>query len=183
MFSLSTIECFLLNKAEKVDKTMTMVGKVSVKHGKGIIQTLCMFNQCRTDHWVLHGLAKQLNANRLDDWHGYVKTINGVEERTLAIYEVAIRKDDGNFVTLHCYGTDEIAHKLQIETLRFKRLLNAYGLQESDVENSSGHMGLMLGLKCQQLQTSCVNKFYSDLFPEVGIYESPGGPCSLSAHA
>ena len=50
MFSLSTVECFLLYKAEKVDKTMSMVGKVSVKHGKGIIQILYMFDQCSTDH-------------------------------------------------------------------------------------------------------------------------------------
>ena len=125
-----------------------MVGRVRVKHGKGVTPTHCMFDQCSTDHWVLHGLAKQLNANRLDDWHGYVKTINGVEQRKLAVYELAIRKDDGNFVTIYCYGTDETAQKPQIETLRFKRLLDAYGLQESDVENSSGHVGLMLGLKC-----------------------------------
>jgi hypothetical protein len=87
-----TIECFLLNKAEKVNKTMTMVGKVSDKHGKGIIQTLCMFDQCSTDPWVPHSLAKQLKAKRLDDWYGWVKTINGAEERTLAVYEITIKK-------------------------------------------------------------------------------------------
>ena len=97
---MCTVESFYLNKAEKVDRTMTMVGKDSIEHGKGVTPTLCMFYQCSTDHWVLHGLAKQLNANRLDDWHGYVKTINGVEQRKLAVYELAIRKDDGNFITL-----------------------------------------------------------------------------------
>ena len=139
-----TIECFLLNKAEKVDKTMTMVGKVSDKHGKGIIQTLCMFDQCSTDHWVLHSLAKQLKAKRLDDWYGWVKTINGAEERTLAVYEITIKKVEGNFVTILCYGTDEIPYSPQIETLRFNRLLSAFGLQKTDVDNSPG---MMLGLK------------------------------------
>ena len=46
-------------------------------------------------------------------------------------------------------------------------------MSEDDVDNSSGQVGLMLGLKCQRLQTSKVKKFYSDTFPEVGVYKSP----------
>ena len=115
---------------------------------------------------VLHSLAKQLKAKRLDDWYGWVKTINGAEERTLAVYEITIKKVEGNFVTILCYGTDEIAYRPQIETMRFNRLLNDFGLQKTDVDNSPGYVGMMLGLKCQQLQTSKVKRFYSDNFPE-----------------
>ena len=72
-----------------------------------------------------------------------------------------------------CYGTDEIAYRPQIETMIFNRLLSAFGLQKTDVDNSSGYVRMMLGLKGQQLQTSRVKRFYSDTFPEVGLYESP----------
>ena len=121
----------------------------------------------------MHSIAKKLNAKILPNWRGIVKTISGSEQRELEVYQLSIRKECGNFTTLQCYGCDEIAHKPAIETVRYKRLLEAYNLSEDDVDNSSGQVGLMLGLKCQRLQTSKVKKFYSDTFPEVGVYESP----------
>ena len=125
MYSLSTIENFYLNKAERIDRTLTMVGCVKVKVGKTMMSTLCMFDQCSTDHWILHSIAKKLNAKILPQWRGIVKTISGSEQRELEVYQLSIRKECGNFITLQCYGCDEIAHKPAIETGRYKRLLEA----------------------------------------------------------
>ena len=87
MYSLSTIENFYLNKAERIDRTLTMVGCVQVKVGKTVMSTLCMFDQCSTDHWILHSIAKKLNAKTLPKWRGIVKTISGSEQRELEVYQ------------------------------------------------------------------------------------------------
>ena len=46
-------------------------------------------------------------------------------------------------------------------------------MKPSEVDNSHGECDILLGLKCQSLMAFKVAEFQSDIFPEVGIYQSP----------
>jgi hypothetical protein len=107
---------------------------------------------------------------------GCVKTINGIESKTLPRYQVKIRKNNGDHVPLVCFGTENIGWKPQIEVIRLTRLCRAFGLPVTKVDNEQGPIDLLIGLKCQSLQASRVAKFESNKFPEVGIYESAATP-------
>ena len=83
-FELSSAESYFLEKAAKVDRSLTMVSTVLLKNGKHTYESQAMWDNCSSDHWCSHGLAKRLKAKVLSDWSGNVKTINGIEAKTLA---------------------------------------------------------------------------------------------------
>ena len=172
VFSLTDVKSFLVNKAESHDRKHTMVGTVKVSVGGTLVPTLAIFDNCGSDHWLLHSLAAQLKAKKVSTWLGYVQTMNGRVQRSLDVYEFSVRQIDGNYIKIQAFGTDTIGQKPSIEGVRFDRLLKAFKLSEVDVENPSGNVGLMIGLKSQRLMTAKVKSFYSPEFPDVGLYES-----------
>ena len=101
-----------------------------------------------------------------------VKTINRIEKKTLKRYQVKVKKNNGDFTKLICFGTDSIGYKPKIETIRLNRLCKAFNIAVTRIDNQEGQIGLLIGLKCQSLQASRVAKFESQKYPELGIYES-----------
>jgi hypothetical protein len=171
-FSLSSVESFFLEKSSKVDMSLTMVSTVFLKNGSYDYETQAMWDQCSTDHWCTESVAKRLNAKKLPDWSGAVKTINGTESKTLARYLIKIKRDNGDYISLTCFATDVIGWKPQIESIRLTRLCKAFGVPTAKIDNEQGPIDMLIGLRCQSLQASRVAKFESDKYPEVGLYES-----------
>ena len=66
-----------------------------------------------------------------------------------------------------------LGYKPKIEMCIFKRLCQAFGVHENQIDNNQGTIELLIGLKCQALQASKVIGFVSDEYKDVGIYESP----------
>ena len=105
---------------------------------------------------------------------GQLRTIDCIKSVTLPAVELRlVRIDIGQIVTIEAFVTKKIGFKQSIETIRFNRLCNAFGLKPSEVDNSHGECDILLGLKCQSLMAFKVAEFQSDVFPEVGIYQSP----------
>ena len=50
--------------------------------------------------------------------------------------------------------------------------MTAFNLDPTEVENPSGPIALMIGLKIQRLMSNKVKALYSPEFPDVGMYES-----------
>ena len=73
---------------------------------------------------------------------------------------------------MRAFGTDYVGTKPSIEKMRYNRLLKAFDLEPSQIENPSGEVRLMIGLKSQRLMTSKVKHLFSPEFLEVGVYES-----------
>ena len=110
------------------------------------------FDNCSSDCWIIHALAQRLKAKVLDDWSGMVKTINGIEKKTLKRYQVKVKKNNGDFTKLICFGTDSIGYKPKIETIRLNRLCKAFNIAVTRIDNQEGQIGLLISLKCQSLQ-------------------------------
>ena len=98
--------------------------------------------------------------------------MTGRQRKRLPVYEFQVKQVDGNYVTIQAFGTDDIGSKPSIEKVRFNRLMKAFNLNQAEVENPSGMIGLMIGLKSQRLMCNKVKSFYSPDFPDVGVYES-----------
>ena len=174
-FALSTTEGYYLDRAG-VDRTYTCVGKGKALHrdGKTHVSVHVMCDNCSTDTWVSEQIAAALKLKRLPAWVGQLRTIDGIKSVTLPAVELRlVRIDTGQIVTIEALVTKKIGFKQSIETIRFNRLCSAFGLKPSEVDNSHGECDILLGLKCQSLMAFKVAEFQSDIFPEVGIYQSP----------
>ena len=172
VFSLTEVETYLIDQGEQMQRQHTCVGSVHVKCKGNTIPQLAIFDNCSTDHWCLNSLAKALGAKELPLWEGWVRTMTGRVKKKLPQYEFSIKQTDGNFAKLRAFGTDYVGSKPSIEKVRYDRLLKAFGLNESQIENPAGEVGLMIGLKSQRLMLSKIKNLYSPEFPEVGVYES-----------
>ena len=170
---MNEVETYLIDQGTQfVDRLHTCVGSVHVKANGSTVKQLAIFDNCSSDHWCLNSLAKSLGAKVLPTWQGWVRTMTGRKWQKLPVYELSIKQTCGNFITLRAFGTDYVGKKPSIEKVRFNRLLKAFELQPSQIENPSGEVGLMIGLKSQRLMTNKVKHLFSPEFPEVGVYES-----------
>ena len=172
VFSLNEVETYLIDQGGQMERQHTCVGSVHVKAKGSAIPQLAIFDNCSSDHWCLNSLAKAIGAKVLPPWEGWVRTMTGRVKKKLPMYEFTIKQTDGNYVMLRAFGTDYVGSKPSIEKMRYSRLLKAFGLEQSQIENPSGEVGLMIGLKSQRLMLSKIKHLYSPEFPEVGIYES-----------
>ena len=166
-FALSTTEGYYLDRAG-VDRTYTCVGRGRALHrdGKTHVSVHVMCDNCSTDTWVTEQIAAKLKLKRLPAWVGQLRTIDGIKSVTLPAVELRlVRIDTGQIVTIEALVTKQIGFKQSIETIRFNRLCNAFGLKPSEVDNSHGDCDILLGLKCQSLMAFKVAEFQSDLFP------------------
>ena len=91
-FALSSVESFFLQKSAKVDRSLTMVSTVMIKNDNHDYETQAMWDNCSSDHWCTHSVAKRLKAKKLSDWSGCVKTINGIESKTVPRYQIKITR-------------------------------------------------------------------------------------------
>ena len=66
-----------------------------------------------------------------------------------------------------------IGYKPAIDMVRFRRLTSAFNIPAHQIDNNSGPIQLLLGLKQQSLHAHRVAEFSSARFPNVGIYSSP----------
>ena len=170
MYSLSEVENYLIDQGTQfVDRQHTCVGTVHIKASGSTVKQLAIFDNCSSDHWCLNSLAKSLGAKVLPTWQGWVRTMNGRKWQKLPVYELSVKQNCGNFITLRAFGTDSIGKKPSIEKMRFDRLLKAFELQPSQIENPTGDVGLMIGLKSQRLMTNKVKHFFSPEYPEAGV--------------
>ena len=162
-----------MSNQDRVSRNLTCVGSVRVKGlvTSDIVQT--MFDVCSTDNWLVIEHAHKLGAKKVGEFQGIVKTINGHERSTLPRYEVRVQMSDSNWTKIHCLGVKNIGWKPQIEVCRFQRLCKEFGVRSSEVDNTAGPIGLLLGLKNQSLLATRVASFQSTRFPEVGLYASP----------
>ena len=172
-YELTSAEIYFMSNQDRVSRNLTCVGSVRVKGlvTSEIVQT--MFDVCSTDNWLVIEHAHKLGAKKVGEFQGIVKTINGHERSTLPRYEVRVQMSDSNWTKIHCLGVKNIGWKPQIEECRFQRLCKEFGVRSSEVDNTAGPIGLLLGLKNQSLLATRVASFQSTRFPEVGLYASP----------
>ena len=74
-------EAYLLSRDGSVASyTHTCVGQTSVKDRSGReVPCGTLFDYCSTDAWVSAEFAKSVQAKRLPDWQGTLRTIRGTE--------------------------------------------------------------------------------------------------------
>ena len=60
-----------------------------------------------------------------------------------------------------------------MESIRFERLVKSFNLEVHQFDQSSGPIGLLIGLAQQRYSTNRIGEFVSSEFPQVGIYTSP----------
>lgn len=172
VFSMTDVEVYQVGKEMQVDRQHTCVGTVNLKVKNYSTTQLCIFDNCSSDHWVLESLAKKMGATELPCWEGFVRTMTGRQKKRLPVYQFQVKQVDGNYITIQAFGTDDIGSKPSIEKTRYNRLMKAFNLKPEQVENSSGTIGLMIGLKSQRLMSNKVKSLFSPSFPDVGVYES-----------
>ena len=132
----------------------------------------CLFDICSTDSWVLTSFAEQIKAPECGQFDGLVRTITGPKRCIMPKFQIKIEKDDGQWINITAIGCTNIGYKPAIDMVRFRRLTSAFNIPAHQIENSSGPIQLLLGLKQQSLQAYHVGEFTSSRFPNVGIYTS-----------
>ena len=82
-------------------------------------------------------------------------------------------KLDESWLALVCLVVPEIGYKAHLEPQRFERLVKSFNLLPEQFDQTSGPIGLLLGLSEQHYGTNRIGSFISSEFPKVGIYTSP----------
>ena len=80
---------------------------------------------------------------------------------------------DATWLRIVCLVVPDIGVKAAIESNRFERLVKSFNMEPHQFDQSSGPIGLLIGLAQQRYSTNRIGEFISSEFPQVGIYTSP----------
>ena len=98
--------------------------------------------------------------------------MNGSKRCKLPRVLVRVQLDD-TWLKLVCLVVPDIGIKAAIEPMRFERLVKSFNLLPHQFDQSSGPIGLLIGLSEQRYGTNRIGSFISTEYPKVGIYTSP----------
>ena len=150
-------EVFLLSRAGS-QLAFTQIGTGSVRNArtKKWQDVRLLFDQASTDCWVTPDFVETMGCKRLDDWRGYLTTINGREHIDRPAVEFGIfNYETQQVVRIQAIvSSGEISRKPKILTERFNRLCSAFSLKNGQVDNSEGNCQVLIGLKNQSIQTT-----------------------------
>ena len=170
-------EVFLLSRAYS-PLVFTQVGSGSVKNNKtkGWEDVKILFDQGSSECWITESFAKDMGCKPLDNWEGFLTTVNGREKIDRPAVEFTLFNfESQQTVKIQAIvnSSKVISKKPRILDEKFQGLCSAFSLKPGQVDNSEGPCHILIGLKNQSIQTSRICSFKSGKFPEVGVYRSP----------
>ena len=163
-FNASPSECYLADQMEAQDQyKLANCGTVTLK-GSPPQRVLCMFDLCSTDNWVTQGMLKTVQFSYLQPFNGLVRTMNGSKRMVLPRVMVRVQLDE-SWLKIVCLVVPDIGVKAKIESNRFERLVKSFNLQPHQFDQSSGPIGLLIGLAQQRYGTNRIGEFISAEYP------------------